>query len=54
MAIICHNTDLGDGWEREGMDEWYFRILRKEIVSDGHQHRDLRHDALNCCRRVRI
>lgn len=25
MAIICHNTDLGDGWEREGMDEWYFR-----------------------------
>ena len=25
MAIICHNTDLGDGWEREGMDPWYFR-----------------------------
>ena len=25
MAIICHNTDLGDGWEREGMSEWYFR-----------------------------
>jgi hypothetical protein len=25
MAIICHNTDLGDGWEREGVDEWYFR-----------------------------
>jgi hypothetical protein len=24
MAIICHNTDLGDGWEREGMDAWYF------------------------------
>ena len=24
MAIICHNTDLGDGWEREGMAEWYF------------------------------
>jgi hypothetical protein len=24
MAIICHNTDLGDGWEREGEDEWYF------------------------------
>ena len=20
MAIICHNTDLGDGWEREGED----------------------------------
>lgn len=25
MVIICHNTDLGDGWEREGLDEWYFR-----------------------------
>jgi hypothetical protein len=24
MAIICHNTDLGDGWEREGEDPWYF------------------------------
>lgn len=25
MAIICHNTDLGDGWEEEGVDPWYFR-----------------------------
>ena len=25
MAVICHNTDLGDGWEREGEDHWYFR-----------------------------
>lgn len=25
MAIICHNTDLGDGWEREGVDQWYFK-----------------------------
>jgi hypothetical protein len=25
MAIFCHNTDLGDGWEREGENEWYFR-----------------------------
>ena len=24
MAIICHNTDLGDGWEEEGVDKWYF------------------------------
>jgi hypothetical protein len=24
MVIICHNTDLGDGWEREGLDAWYF------------------------------
>jgi Domain of unknown function (DUF4159) len=25
MVIICHNTDLGDGWEREGEDPWYFK-----------------------------
>lgn len=24
MAIICHNTDLGDGWEREGENVEYF------------------------------
>lgn len=24
MVFICHNTDLGDGWEREGEDSWYF------------------------------
>ena len=26
MAIICHNTDLGDGWEREGESEEYFHV----------------------------
>ena len=25
MVFICHNTDLGDGWEREGENEWYFK-----------------------------
>jgi hypothetical protein len=25
MVIICHNTDLADGWEREGVYEYYFR-----------------------------
>jgi hypothetical protein len=25
MVVICHNTDLADGWEREGASEWYFR-----------------------------
>ena len=24
MIFICHNTDLGDGWEREGEQQWYF------------------------------
>jgi hypothetical protein len=25
MVIICHNTDVGDGWEREGLDNRYFK-----------------------------
>lgn len=25
MGIICHNTDIGDGWEQEGASPWYFR-----------------------------
>jgi hypothetical protein len=25
MAIFCHNTDLGDGWEREVESEYYFK-----------------------------
>ncbi len=25
MVLICHNTDLGDGWEREGEDPTYFK-----------------------------
>jgi hypothetical protein len=30
MAIICHNTDLGDGWEREGEDPGYFRAFSEK------------------------
>jgi hypothetical protein len=25
MVVVLHNSDLGDGWEREGEDEGYFR-----------------------------
>jgi hypothetical protein len=25
MVVICHNTDLGDGWEREGENVEFFR-----------------------------
>lgn len=32
MSVICHNTDLGDGWEREGEDEWYFREFSEKIA----------------------
>jgi hypothetical protein len=30
MVIICHNTDLGDGWEREGMDPRYFKEMSEK------------------------
>jgi hypothetical protein len=30
MAIICHNTDLGDGWEREGVSPDYFREMSEK------------------------
>ncbi len=25
VALLCHNNDLGDGWEREGENQDYFR-----------------------------
>ncbi len=25
VCVICHNTDLGDGWEWEGYNEYFFR-----------------------------
>jgi hypothetical protein len=30
MVLVCQNTDLGDGWEREGEDEWYFRTYSEK------------------------
>lgn len=30
MAIICHNTDLGDGWEEEGVSPDYFREMSEK------------------------
>lgn len=24
MVLLCHNTDLSDGWEEEGVSEWFF------------------------------
>jgi hypothetical protein len=30
MAMICHNTDLGDGWEQEGEDPGYFREMSEK------------------------
>lgn len=24
MVLVCHNTDLSDGWEEEGISEWFF------------------------------
>ena len=32
MTIICHNTDLGDGWEREGEDATYFHQFSEKMA----------------------
>lgn len=32
MVMICHNTDLGDGWEREGDNEYYFREFSEKAA----------------------
>ena len=32
VVIICHNTDLGDGWEREGEDKEYFRLFSERLA----------------------
>jgi len=30
MVLACHNTDLGDGWEREGENEYYFHTYSEK------------------------
>ena len=32
MVMICHNTDLGDGWEREGEYQYYFTEFSEKIA----------------------
>jgi hypothetical protein len=32
VMIICHNTDLGDGWEEEGTDPWYFKEFSEKYA----------------------
>ena len=32
MAIVCDNTDLGDGWEREGENHWYFKEFSEKYA----------------------
>lgn len=32
MVIACHNTDYGDGWEREGEDTYFFHRFSENIA----------------------
>ena len=32
MVIACHNTDNGDGWEREGEYEYYFKNFSEKFA----------------------
>ncbi|MBM3840420.1 MAG: DUF4159 domain-containing protein [Verrucomicrobia bacterium] len=31
MVLACHNTDYGDGWEREGEDTYFFHRFAENI-----------------------
>ncbi len=31
MVVICRDTDLGDGWEREGDNEWFFHQFSEKL-----------------------
>ncbi len=30
-CLMMHNTDIGDGWEREGVDPWYFKEFAEKL-----------------------
>ena len=32
MVIACHNTDNGDGWERESWSDYYFHNFSEKIA----------------------
>jgi hypothetical protein len=32
VVLMCHNTDLGDGWEREGEDAEYFHTFSEKLA----------------------
>jgi hypothetical protein len=32
MVVFCHNTDNGDGWEREAEDPEYFRLFSEPMA----------------------
>jgi len=31
MALMCHNNDIGDGWEREGENKEYFKEYSERV-----------------------
>ena len=36
IVIACHNTDNGDGWEREGEDHYFFRDRKSTRLNSSH------------------
>lgn len=35
MVVAAHNTDLGDGWEREAYGQWYFENFSSKAYAMG-------------------
>ena len=46
MVIMTHNTDIADGWEREGEDDEFFYRFSIRAYPVGCEHRHLRDDPL--------
>ena len=46
MVIMTHNTDIADGWEREGEDDEFFFLFSPNAYAVGDQRGDLRPDPL--------
>ena len=46
MVVMLHNTDIPDGWEREGEDPQALLSLLTRCVRGRHQYRHIRDDAL--------
>jgi hypothetical protein len=35
MVLATHNTDMGDGWEREAYGDWYFETFSTKAYMIG-------------------
>ena len=47
MVVATHNTDIADGWEREGESREFFERVLDRFLRDHHQYPRVRVDSLS-------